>query len=223
MRQGDLVKLEIKPKSINNIIDYIVERCHQKEVLNIGALGDIKYYLPNKKEIWLHDKIAQVASETMALDLDKEGCEWANQHGYEVMHGNCEDFKLDKKFDVIVMYEVIEHLDAPLVAIKNILAHLKEGGKLIVTTPNPTALPQFISTVLNKQPNVFYDHVSEFSPENIQAICDRLGTRLSDVSYFTRFDGRSSSLKLKSHVLRGVAGILPRFHYQFAAIIEPAH
>ena len=220
MRQGDLVKLETKPRAISDIIDYVVDACRGKSVLNIGALGDVKYYLPNYKNIWLHEKILQVANDSTALDLDEEGCKWAKEHGYDVIHGDCETMELNKQFDVIVMYEVIEHLNAPVTALSNILKHLKPNGSLIITTPNPTAFPLVVSTFLNRQPNVFYDHVCEFSPENIQAISDRLRVKLTDVAYFTRHDSRSKALDFKSYVLRGIGSVLPRCHYQFAAVVK---
>lgn len=219
MRQGDLVKLETKPTAIRDVVDYIVGLCVDKVVLNIGALGDVNYYLPHKKEIWLHDRIVQVAKSSMALDLNVEGCQWAEQHGYPVVHGDCETMNLEKKFDAIVMYEVIEHLNAPVNALTNILKHLKPQGSLIITTPNPTSLPLFLSSLLNKEANVFYDHVCEFSPENIQAICDRLNVKLKDVAYFTRHDSRTPILNLKSYVLKSLCTVMPRCHYQFVAKI----
>lgn len=40
------------------------------------------------------------------------------------------------KFDVIVCFEVLEHLEDPLKAIKNMKAKLKKGGVLVCSTPN---------------------------------------------------------------------------------------
>lgn len=43
---------------------------------------------------------------------------------------------LQKQFDVIYAFEVIEHLENPLKAIKNMKVKLKKGGTLICSTPN---------------------------------------------------------------------------------------
>jgi 2-polyprenyl-3-methyl-5-hydroxy-6-metoxy-1,4-benzoquinol methylase len=40
------------------------------------------------------------------------------------------------KFDLIICFEVLEHLEDPLKAIKNMKAKLKKGGVLICSTPN---------------------------------------------------------------------------------------
>jgi len=44
------------------------------------------------------------------------------------------DFR-DQQFDCVIMSEVLEHIHSPHVALKNIHTILKNGGKLIITTP----------------------------------------------------------------------------------------
>lgn len=48
------------------------------------------------------------------------------------------DIKLDKKFDFIVAFEVLEHLKNPEKALLNIKKLLKKKGTLIFSTPFPT-------------------------------------------------------------------------------------
>jgi SAM-dependent methyltransferase len=43
------------------------------------------------------------------------------------------------KFDFILCLEVLEHLQTPEDAIKNMYSSLKKGGFLIITTPNPSS------------------------------------------------------------------------------------
>lgn len=45
----------------------------------------------------------------------------------------------EQKFDTIVMAAVIEHTDDPASIIKDMKGVLKEGGRIILTTPTPTA------------------------------------------------------------------------------------
>ncbi|WP_281767204.1 class I SAM-dependent methyltransferase [Methanoculleus bourgensis] len=45
----------------------------------------------------------------------------------------------DHKYDSIIMAAVIEHLDEPAHILKNLKAHLAEGGRVIITTPTPLA------------------------------------------------------------------------------------
>lgn len=48
------------------------------------------------------------------------------------------DFKLKKKFDYVVGFEVLEHLKNPKKAISNIHSRLKNNGTLVFSTPFPT-------------------------------------------------------------------------------------
>ena len=53
----------------------------------------------------------------------------------------CSDFAeiqgLGKKFDVIVMAAVIEHLEDPLATLRTLTAFMAQDGKLVLTTPHP--------------------------------------------------------------------------------------
>lgn len=48
-----------------------------------------------------------------------------------------QELALGRKFDTIVMLAVIEHLTQPGKALCQIAAHLKPGGRLLITTPSP--------------------------------------------------------------------------------------
>ena len=51
--------------------------------------------------------------------------------------GNAESFELGRnQYDLIVSFQVIEHLYNPVAMIKNVKEHLKSGGVFLLTTPN---------------------------------------------------------------------------------------
>ncbi len=51
-------------------------------------------------------------------------------------------------FDIVVMCEVIEHLNNPWLAFENCSRSLKLGGRYIITFPNPYAIQKLISYLL---------------------------------------------------------------------------
>ena len=220
MRSGDLVQLEVKPRVTPDVKAFLVEMAKGKAVLNVGALGDIDFYLPTRKMLWLHAMLEDVSQDLVGLDINAEGIKTARENGYEVVEGDCQTITLDRKFDLIIMYEVIEHLDSPAVAVQNLCAQLNPGGKLVISTPNPNSLGRLLASVSNSDPEMFYDHVAEFSPESIQAMCDRHGLKLKAIRFFTPFDTRSVSLKIKSSILEGVGRLRPRLHQNFLAVVE---
>jgi 2-polyprenyl-3-methyl-5-hydroxy-6-metoxy-1,4-benzoquinol methylase len=90
-----------------------------------------------------------------------------------VVQGSCYRLAFaDATFDVAVMADVVEHLEMPEVALKEIKRVLKPAGSLLVTTPKA-------------RPNQMWDerHVREYLPEQL---VDLLSSAFSDttLSYF---------------------------------------
>lgn len=57
------------------------------------------------------------------------------------VQGNAEQFEYpEKKFDIIVSFQVIEHLYKPELMLERVKTHLSQGGVFLVTTPNLTGL-----------------------------------------------------------------------------------
>jgi SAM-dependent methyltransferase len=50
------------------------------------------------------------------------------------------DFDFEKKYDVILAVEVIEHLENPFHLIRNLKRHLNPGGFILLTTPSTDSL-----------------------------------------------------------------------------------
>lgn len=73
------------------------------------------------------------ASKVAGVELENEPRENLISEGIDVRK-DINDFT--DKFDFITMFHVVEHLIDPLPWLGNIKNHLKEGGELIVETPN---------------------------------------------------------------------------------------
>lgn len=108
-------------------VSFILEECKSKKVLDIGCTG-----IGGR----LHEKITQVSSKAVGIDIDQEKVNVMNKKGYEVYCQNAENFNFDQKFDVIVAGELIEHLENPGIFLDSVKEHLFKGGRLIITTPN---------------------------------------------------------------------------------------
>lgn len=85
----------------------------------------------------------------------------------------------EDNFDIIVMYDLIEHLQDPVGDMNIIYRLLKKGGILFILTPNDNALLRKISRVLYRaslhcfskpMERLYYsDHLSYFTPKSISA------------------------------------------------------
>lgn len=74
-----------------------------------------------------------------AFDLSDEAIEYARKHYFHDYISyrklNAETFKFNKKFDLIICFELIEHVEKQEAVIKNIYNHLKEDGLVLISTP----------------------------------------------------------------------------------------
>jgi len=79
-----------------------------------------------------------------------------------------------EQFDLVVLTEVIEHVNNPIDVIENISQLLKKDGLLYLTTPNFSSLER---RVLLGQWGMFCypEHISFYSPRTLNAILRRCG------------------------------------------------
>lgn len=220
MQRAEVVELKTEPEVLDDVFDFILRQATGKSVLNVGAAGGVEGYLPANREIWLHERLGRVARELVGVDIDSDSIEYAARHGVEIGWADCESMELGRRFDVIVMSDVIEHLNAPARAVEVLVRHLSPGGKLLVTTPNPTQYGLVLRALLRGRPSVYYDHMSCFLPEHVQAMCDRFGFRLTSVYFFGHVDRRTPRTVMRSRLRRLVGTLSPRLHDSFLAVVE---
>lgn len=86
-------------------------------------------------------ELSRKAANAIGIDISSEAIEYAqnkyseNNVDYRVMDCYNLQFELNS-FDVVISFEVIEHLDNPDLYLENIVKVLKDNGTYIVSTPN---------------------------------------------------------------------------------------
>ncbi len=220
MQKNEVVVLPVTPNYINDLWALLGALAKDKSVLNVGAAGNVEYYLDGRRELWMHDQLKTLASGVVGLDIDEESVRYANAHGENITLGNCESIQLGQKFDLVVLSEVIEHVNAPVMAIDNLARHLKPGGKIFITTPNPTHYGTVLRALLFRSQSIYYDHVAAFFPENLVVVCRRLGLRVSGIHYYNVVDRRTANMRFRSFLARQVGRVFHRFSSNFIFIID---
>src|SRR5690606_19011286 len=66
------------------------------------------------------------------------------------------------RFDAIFFMDVVEHLKNPVQGLENLRYLLKEGGQLILHTPNACTVHRFLWHMIRRGPNMDY-----FNPEKL--------------------------------------------------------
>jgi len=119
----------------NNYDTYLKNNVYEKRVLDIGVCEHVVERMRSKN--WKHKMIVKNAGYTLGVDILPELISELNQTGYNVVECDAtSDVFLGEEFDVVHIGDVIEHVSSPILLIEFALRHLKEGGKVIVRTPN---------------------------------------------------------------------------------------
>jgi 2-polyprenyl-3-methyl-5-hydroxy-6-metoxy-1,4-benzoquinol methylase len=213
------VVLTQKLKRLWNLEKFICARVKDKSVLHVGAAGNIYHYLPNNPELYFHYRLENHAAAVTGIDIDQDGIAHAATHGLKLECVDCQTMDMGRKFDVIVMLDVIEHLEHPGDALDRLCAHLNPGGEVIMSTPNPTSLGSFIKALFGQNMKIYYDHVTSFQPENFQVLCERHGCQQEEIRFFTHPNRWTLLSLLKSMLLSIIGSIFPRLSNAFLIII----
>ena len=102
----------------------------------------------------------------MGIDLSKSAVNIAKQFNLPVHNIDFFSSKIKKSsFDVLSMFEVIEHLPEPVQFLKRAEQVVKPGGLIYITTPNFNSLDR---RLLGKNWRVFHrEHLTYFTPATI--------------------------------------------------------
>lgn len=73
---------------------------------------------------------------TQIADIDEKARIIAEQNGHAYFKGTIEEFNTDKRFHLILMLNLIEHVANPLAVIQKAETLLNPGGIIIIKTPN---------------------------------------------------------------------------------------
>ncbi len=159
------------------------------DVLDVGCTDHC--VRPNSP-YWLHGVLAKRFA-VAGLDLSEDNIAQLQALGFDELHvGNAEDFQLRRRFDTVIAGELIEHLSNPGCFLACAKAHLKPGGQIIISTPNPFCLmnwlyafTHFPKTCENLQ------HSLWLCPSTLAEMAGRSGLKIRD--FYLIFDYEKST------------------------------
>lgn len=130
-------------------------------LLEIGAgNGELSKCLRDKQEF---DNIQITLVEPQPLNLDLQNVNIIQQSFGET--------EINQKFDVIVAFEVLEHITEPIPFLLRIHKLLKLDGLFILSTPNECSIEtRFLGTLSS---NILFDHVRLYNPKALKIALER--------------------------------------------------
>jgi len=117
----------------------IIKYIFGKDVLDIGSGCNHSNYflLPNQ-----FDFMKTYCKSIIGTDIIKSKDKL-------IIQADMQYHNLNRKFDVVVVCDVIEHMENAGMFLKNMQRHLKTGGRIIITTPNANSLAPHIGYYLS--------------------------------------------------------------------------
>ncbi len=137
---------------------------------------------------WLLDEARQRGWESYGIEPSDIACKYAWEMGLEVKKGFFPQVTYeDKRFDVVCLMDVLEHLDEPGNMLNNIQNILKPSGLLVLNVPSSDGLILTISEWLARiapsmaKRNIFrlyqldfrFPHLNYFNPSNLPILLAR--------------------------------------------------
>lgn len=136
--------------------------------------------------------------QVSAMELEEIACQLANQRQVtQVKRGSLPDnIPFDLQYDLILILDVIEHLDNDLSALKALYYKLKPGGYLLVTVP--------AYKFLWSEHDEINHHKRRYRLKDLKQIVRKAGYGISYGSYFNTF------LFPVIAIVRSLAKLLPK-------------
>lgn len=151
-------------------IAFVMPYVDGKDVLDIGCVEhDPENY---QSRYWLHRALCARARSVLGMDLYADGVNRLRARGYHMVVGDAQRFRLDRQFDVIVAGDVIAHLEDLHGFLASCRRHLRPGGRILVSTPNPWHWMNLLRAALRDE--------ACSNPEQVNWLCARTMRQLAE-------------------------------------------
>jgi len=156
-------------------IKYILKMINQKnikgfEILDLGCGGGLTC-----------EPLARLKAKVTGIDFVKQNIEVARNHAVEsklkinYIHDDLDSLKIKKKYDMILLLEILEHLDNWKSLIPKIKNILKPNGFLVISSINKTSLSKIFAiflaeNILKWVPKNTHDYDKFITPNELSKI-----------------------------------------------------
>ena len=121
-----------------------------------------------------------VTNNYVGLDFSENAKKMAADNGILIENEMIQDYSIkhQEEFDVVVSFQVLEHVSDPKSFIESKLEALKVGGKLIIAVPSEDSFLKYVENgILNMPPH----HVTRWSDNTFKYMADRYKLDILDI------------------------------------------
>ena len=192
---------QIKRHRMSYILDQITNRnIKNLKILDVGCGGGI-----------ICEPLARLGAKVTGIDFVPNNIKAAKIHSKKnklkinYIYKDIEKSKLDEKFDIILMFEVLEHLDNWKKTIKNIKKNLNKDGIVIISTINRNLISKLFAiniaeNVLNWIPKGTHDYNKLIKPEELKYILSKENFHFKNIKGLV-FDPLNREWKLSKNYM----------------------
>lgn len=140
----------------------------------------------------------KIFERVVAIEPVKTQAKTCRAKGVETIDSTIEEVEFDKGdlFDVVVNFEVMEHLFSPREFVLNCKKLLKKGGLFIFTVPNGKGFD--IVTLGKLSGSVDHEHLNYFNPESIGLLIRKCGFEVMEITTPGKLDAELVRKKVLS-------------------------
>ena len=176
--------------------DFLTRLCHGKRVLHFGFTDSPFLQQRIQSGELLHLRLKEVAAFLFGVDVNAPSLS-----AYRSATGDANNVLLDIQselspsrflqdgYDVVLLPEVLEHLENPGLALRNLrtICSWNHGAKLCVTVPNAFCAWGFCAALIGKE-IVHPDHFYYFSPYTLRRVLENVGFKGVEILQYASRD-----------------------------------
>jgi hypothetical protein len=210
----------------NKRVDLIKNLCVNKKIIHIGCVDHLPLIEEKiNKNHWLHKLITEVSSETIGIDINKEGIEYLQNklNIKNVLYANIVTDDIpeikNKKWDYMILGEIVEHVDNPVHFLNSIREKYQDVvDKIIITVPHILVKNRTTLMYKNSMELINTDHRYWFTPFTLTKVMYQAGFRDINLDFAERV--ALTQLELIKRKLKRLANKKPFYpFYYFNSIV----
>jgi 2-polyprenyl-3-methyl-5-hydroxy-6-metoxy-1,4-benzoquinol methylase len=188
----------------------LVEISRDKKVLDVGCVGQDRQI---DDEDWLHNKLKRVCKDIDGIDIVQDKIDKLRERGYSVYTAD-QLGHLGKRYDVVIMSDILEHVDNPVDFLKFYSGFLEDEGIIAVTTPNANRVRNFVEILLNNDYPLNLEHTMWLCPKTFLEIAERAGLDMTDFYWLKEYVPKKQ-LQLKNRIKMYFVDLFALFRNNF--------
>jgi len=116
------------------------------------------------------------------IEVDSDAARFCKSKNLDVKMNSLEKEK-DNNYDLITMFDSIEHLYDPINLFKEAVKKLKPKSYILAFTPNIHSL-SFELMGVNHNMLAVFDHICFFNEKSLNYLCSKTGLKIKSIEYF---------------------------------------